>query len=32
MHGGNDKSYAVCTEDGPRTLACEVLFEEPDTE
>jgi N4-(beta-N-acetylglucosaminyl)-L-asparaginase len=32
MHGGKDKSYAVCTEEGPRTLSCDVLFEEPDTE
>ena len=32
MHGGREKAYAVCTEDGPRTLPCDVLFEEPDTE
>jgi N4-(beta-N-acetylglucosaminyl)-L-asparaginase len=32
MHGGKAKTYAVCTEDGPRTLPCEALFEEPDTE
>src|SRR6266568_5048202 len=32
MHGGKDKHYAVCTEDGPRTLPCDVLFEEADTE
>ena len=32
MHGGKEKSYAVCTEAGPQTLPCEVLFDEPDTE
>jgi N4-(beta-N-acetylglucosaminyl)-L-asparaginase len=32
MHGGKEKSYAVCTEAGPQTLACDVLFEEADTE
>jgi hypothetical protein len=32
MHGGKEKSYAVCTEAGPQTLPCDVLFEEPDTE
>jgi len=32
MHGGKEKSYAVCTEGGPQTLPCDVLFEEPDTE
>jgi len=32
MHGGKDKHYAVCTEGGPQTLTCDVLFEEPDTE
>jgi N4-(beta-N-acetylglucosaminyl)-L-asparaginase len=32
MHGGKDKSYAVCTEAGPQTLVCDVLFEEPETE
>jgi len=32
LHGGKAKSYAVCTEDGPRTLPCDALFDEPDTE
>jgi N4-(beta-N-acetylglucosaminyl)-L-asparaginase len=32
MHGGKEKSYAVCTDEGPRTLSCDVLFEEPETE
>src|SRR3989449_5306900 len=32
MHGGKEKTYAVCTEAGPQTLACDVLFEEADTE
>jgi N4-(beta-N-acetylglucosaminyl)-L-asparaginase len=32
MHGGKEKSYAICTDEGPRTLSCDVLFEEPDTE
>jgi hypothetical protein len=32
MHGGKGKDYAVCADDGPRTLPCEALFEEPDTE
>jgi len=32
MHGGKDKHYAFCTEAGPQTLTCDVLFEEADTE
>ncbi|PYQ26129.1 MAG: hypothetical protein DMF81_00370 [Acidobacteria bacterium] len=32
LHGGKAKNYAVCTEDGPRTLPCDALFDEPDTE